>query len=81
MAIRKHKTSTGSYDEVSSTMNETIENLLDKHGLRKFLDALVEVCGEKADHVIETWGDEDLADEWKATGRQIEKIGRRSVIR
>jgi hypothetical protein len=41
-----------------------LEALIDKNTLVKALEALADVCGEKAIHIEETWQDKRLAREW-----------------
>lgn len=55
-------------------MNSDIEEMIDKVGLSKFLFMLAEVCGEKAEHIRTNWQDRNLAKEWDADAKAIEKL-------
>jgi hypothetical protein len=55
-------------------MKDEIEQMVDKVGLSKFLFMLAEVCNEKAEHIQTNWQDRNLAKEWTADARAIEKI-------
>ena len=46
-------------------LEETIETLVDKHGAQVVLQALAQVCAEKADHVNTNWQDRALAKDWE----------------
>lgn len=43
---------------------DTIETLVDKHGLSYTVNLLAEVCSTKADHIETNWQDEALAKLW-----------------
>jgi hypothetical protein len=55
-------------------MNDEIEQMVDKVGLSKFLFLLAEVCNDKAEHLRTNWQDRNLAKEWDADAKQIEKL-------
>jgi hypothetical protein len=55
-------------------MKDEIEQMVDKVGLSKFLFMLAEICNEKAEHIQTNWQDRNLAKEWTADARAIEKI-------
>jgi histidinol-phosphate/aromatic aminotransferase/cobyric acid decarboxylase-like protein len=50
---------------------DTIEEMIDKHGLSYVVDLVAEVCIAKADHVRETWQDRVLERTWN---RNAEKL-------
>ena len=50
---------------------ETLEAMIDKHGLGHVLTGLELVCREKADHLRHNWQDSGLAKEWD---RQAKKL-------
>lgn len=41
-----------------------LETLMDDAGLSPILEALSEICAEKAEHIRETYGDRALARRW-----------------
>lgn len=43
---------------------ETLEALIDKHGLLHVLTGLELVCGEKAEHIRHNWQDNHMARQW-----------------
>jgi hypothetical protein len=49
------------------TRNETldqIEALIDRHQLTGLCDLIAEVCSAKADHVVDNWQDDIVAEIW-----------------
>lgn len=58
---------------MATGIGETLEALVDKHGLDAVLGELATVCGEKADHCRAAWGDEALARAWERAARRIAK--------
>lgn len=54
-------------------LNDTLEQLIDTHGLDRVLTALEKVCGEKAEHLRTNWQDHAAAKEWERQGRLIGK--------
>lgn len=55
-------------------IEETIEALIDKHGLAAVTHALSCVCAQKADHIRETWQDLRLAQTWQRASGQAERL-------
>lgn len=51
--------------------SETLEGLIDTHGLANVLEALVAICYEKASHLQTNWQDDGAAREWTKAGRRI----------
>lgn len=45
-------------------ITETLEAMIDKHGLVHVLTGLACVCREKADHLRSNWQDEKSAKQW-----------------
>jgi hypothetical protein len=58
-------------------MLDTLERLVDEHGLRAVLEALAEVCGGKAEHVLANWQDKALAKAWDRAGSTLERAAAR----
>lgn len=50
---------------------ETLESLIDKHGLLHIVTGLELICFEKADHITCNWQDHSLAKRWYTTGLKI----------
>ena len=48
-----------------------LENMIDTDGVRAVLEAIADICHEKADHVRQTWADEALAFTWDDAGDRI----------
>jgi hypothetical protein len=44
---------------------QTLEQLIDRHGLQSVLQLLGEVCDEKGAHIVSTWQDKQLAKHWQ----------------
>jgi hypothetical protein len=58
-------------------VTETLEELIDKHGLLHVLTGLVLVCGEKADHLRTNWQDLSTARTWDRDAKTIEAATRK----
>ena len=43
---------------------DIIERLIDWHGLDNVVDALADICAEKADHIRSNWQDMETAKHW-----------------
>jgi hypothetical protein len=52
---------------------DTLENLIDRKGLRAVVKAVVDVCQRKAEHVRSAWQDAELADLWERAARMLER--------
>jgi len=52
-------------------LKEKIEAIVDATSVREVLDALEEVCHEKAEHVRSNWQDEGLAIAWNLAGKYV----------
>ena len=46
-------------------LNETLESLVDKHGLLEIVVALELICMDKADHIATNWDDKPLEKAWR----------------
>lgn len=51
-----------------------LEALIDRHDLARVIDALAEVCGEKADHLRENWQDNESAEVWESARVKVEAL-------
>ena len=56
---------------VNAELEYTLEDLLDKHGLRLVLSSLENVCHEKAEHIQTNWQDKLLAAKWTKAAKRI----------
>lgn len=53
-------------------MNETLEKLIDTHGLQDVLVSLSNICFEKAAHIRENWQDANLAKLWEKNAKVLD---------
>jgi hypothetical protein len=63
-------------------VTETLEALIDKHGLLHVVTALDLICTEKADHIRTNWQDRALAKDWDRAAnatytlsKKVEELG------
>lgn len=56
-----------------TTLNDILEDLMDQYG-QTVIDALADVCSEKADHARSAWQDEVLAILWERAAHNLYKI-------
>ena len=57
-----------------------LELVIDAHGLSKTLNAIAEICAEKAAHVGATWTDRELESRWNRCAAKVSKSAA-SVLR
>jgi hypothetical protein len=50
---------------------ETLEQLIDLHGVGSVLSLIGDICTEKAEHLRESWNEEYTAKSWDATARRM----------
>lgn len=53
---------------------DALEHEIDRHGLTGVLQALADVCHEKAAHVQSTWQDKHAARAWWRAAKAIERL-------
>lgn len=53
--------------------SRTLEDLLDRYNLSSVILELANIGAEKAQHVRETWQDEELARAWDKAASAVEK--------
>ena len=70
--VRKKPLFTRGIKMVGQENSLVLEQMIDKCGLKKVLEALSEICYEKGDHVLTNWQDKPLACSW---GRDAARIG------
>jgi hypothetical protein len=51
---------------------QTVEALIDKHGLVAVLDFVGDICREKQQHIQDNWQDIELAKRWNAAAIHVE---------
>lgn len=59
---------------LSSSDKQELESILDRSSPQAMMNALAEVCFEKADHVRSNWQDESLAKVWERCGSMIDRV-------
>ena len=45
-------------------MNDVLEALIDRHGLPAVLNAIAQICSDKAEHIAVNWQDATTAKVW-----------------
>jgi hypothetical protein len=58
-------------DKATTLDIETMETLIDRHGLDNVLDIISEVCYLKAEHLRTNWQDEVSAEYWNKMGQLV----------
>lgn len=53
---------------------DSLEILIDRHGLHDIIAAMVTIALAKAGHVLETWDDPRLAKEWEKAARTLDTV-------
>jgi hypothetical protein len=71
--LRRGNRMTVDHDAINNVAN-TLEAMIDKHGLGHVLTGLELVCTEKAAHIRHNWQDNNLANEWDRQAKAIHKI-------
>jgi len=56
---------------ISEREIDSLEIMMDKHGLDTVMLALSHICSEKADHVRSNWQDENLAKAWDKNAERM----------
>lgn len=51
-----------------------LEQMIDATSLEDVIEALAQICHEKADHVQSTWQDSNLAKQWTKRAQKLEKV-------
>ena len=55
------------------TLQYTLEQLIDQHGLDKVLHDIAYTCYAKADHVATNWQDHTLAHTWEYVSNMVSR--------
>ena len=56
---------------------DEVERLIDQHGIEDLIEAIVDVCYEKEEHVRMNWQDHRLADAWRKIASVLERANER----
>ncbi len=59
---------------LSSGDKDRLEQMIDGSSPQAIVDALAEICGDKADHVRSNWQDEPLAKVWEKVGSVLDRV-------
>lgn len=51
---------------------QTLEQLIDKMGLDHVLQAISEICSEKADHIRASYSDKVLERQWRSASNAVD---------
>ena len=52
---------------------DTLEEMIDKHGLTEVIDFMVCICAKKASHLRENWQDESQSKAWSKAAQTLLK--------
>ena len=63
--------------EQTNAARDTLEGLVDQHGVQRVVELLSEVCGEKSNHVRDNWQDEPLARRWYRMSALLDRTATR----
>jgi len=61
-----------------TNVTETLEAMVDRHGLLHVLAGLELICGEKADHIRANWQDKTTARAWDAAAKACGAAARKA---
>ena len=51
-----------------------LETLIDNHGIQEVMDAIANICWEKSEHIVQSYGDKPLAKLWETNGKRIARM-------
>ena len=58
-------------------MNDVLEALIDLHGLPAVLNAIAQICSDKAEHIAVNWQDTATAKVWVNHMMRIDNLARK----
>jgi hypothetical protein len=58
--------------ELTVAEHEAIEALIDRYNLAAVLEAVADVCEDKAQHIRENWQDEPTSRLWQYASRKVQ---------
>jgi hypothetical protein len=59
---------------------DDLEQLIDRNGLDAVLDALRDICAEKAEHVLTNWQDKQAAKDWDQAAGVLDRASAKISI-
>ncbi len=62
------------------TLQDELENLVDRYHIEVILNKLATICHDKADHVLTNWQDKKLAKSWDKLGNKIQYASDTSTV-
>jgi len=65
----------------SAELEGSLEHLLDQSSLSDLLQALGQVCYEKADHLRSNWQDRSAASDWDSAAGRVQGCGNYDAIK
>jgi hypothetical protein len=66
---------------MDDSVRVALEHMVDRVGVCGVLDALLDMCGHKAEHLRSNWQDEASAKDWESVGVVLGKcLGRLSKL-
>jgi hypothetical protein len=54
-----------------SNIDNTVERLIDQHGLQQVLSVMSVIAAEKAEHIMASYGDRHLARKWVRAANKL----------
>lgn len=58
----------------TTSLEETLERMVDERSMRVVLDTLVEICHGKAEHILANWGRVAQARDWKNFAFKLDDV-------
>jgi len=65
---------------INAPLAEQIESLVDQYSVKELLEALADVCCEKAEHLEANWQDGESAKPWRRTATRVEAARIRAEV-
>ncbi len=59
---------------IERTLMNELERIIDREGLNTVLDAISEICFDKATHIAICWQDTKTAKAWTKAGNRLVKL-------
>jgi len=65
---------------LDQSTKDDLEQLIDRNGLDAVLDALRDICAEKAEHVLTNWQDKQAAKDWDQAASVLDRASAKISI-
>lgn len=65
----------------TTTLEATLEGLVDQSSLARVLEALANVCGAKATHIQGAWLDDATARQWQKASERLDWLANYMALR